>query len=65
MTIRLQQLIPEYRTRDVFPDTQIHGETVLAWDEPSKQFVETAPEVVRSDIKRFRFWHPDRRKVKR
>jgi len=50
------------RTRDIFPDTQMHGDVVLAFDERHKDFVEVSPSTVRSKPRIFQFWLECRRK---
>ena len=63
------------RTTDTFPHTQIHGKTVLAFDERHKDYVEATPKEVREKPRVYRFWleclrrtdrasdhQPDRRK---
>lgn len=61
MSEPLHRLVPMYRTADEWPNTQ-HGPIVLAWNEPDKRFDVTSTEEVRHDVRRYRFWHPDRRK---
>lgn len=62
MGLPIRFLYPN-RTRDIFPETQLHGDVVIAFDERHKDYVEVSPEDVRNFPRIYRFWLACRRQI--